>query len=63
MSDSIFDDWRYRYSRLYQSAGKWRFFVNVEANGFTTESKPWHWWNPAHLVRRVIHLLWVRKYW
>ena len=61
MSDSIFDDWRNRYSRLFLSDGKWRIYV--PSTDGTVHSKPWHWWNPAHLVRRVIHLLWVRKYW
>jgi hypothetical protein len=62
MSDSIFDDWRYRYSKMYLAGDGWRYFAGYDRNGVRI-SKPWHWWNPAHLVRRVIHLLWVRKYW
>lgn len=56
-----FDDWRNRWSQLFISDGKWQ--IVVPTNDGTVGKRPWHWWNPAHLARRVIHELWVRKYW
>jgi len=61
MSEPMFDDWRNRYSQLFKVDGKW--VIYVPTNDGTVDYRPWHWWNPAHLVRRVIHLRWVRKYW
>lgn len=61
MSDSIFDDWRNRYSQLFLSDGKWRILIHSDDGN--VHSKRWRWWNPAHLVRMGLHWLWVRRYW
>ena len=59
--DDIFDDWRWRYSRLFLSGGKWR--VHVTKSDGTRGSRRWHWWSLGDLMRMGMHWLWVRKYW
>ena len=62
MSHDIFDDWRYRYSQLYLSDGKWYVWVKEDDNTWRI-SRRWRWWNPLDLARMGIHWLWVRRYW
>ena len=60
----MFRDWRYRYSRMFLSGGKWWFLLEpYDDIDDEPGAQRWHWWNPAHLVRMGIHWLWVRKYW
>jgi hypothetical protein len=60
MSGDVLTDWRGRYSRLFKGDGKWRIYV--PSTDGAVHSRAWRWWNPAHLVRMVLHRSWARRY-
>lgn len=57
-----FCDWRYRYSRLFERESDGAIGV-FPANGPDTAWRPWRWWRPDDLARRVLNAWWIRRYW
>lgn len=63
----MFNDWRYRMSRVCKNAGRWHVIVRYETrdgwpNGYPVLRRL-HWWSPRDWIRIPLHLSWERRYW
>jgi hypothetical protein len=63
----MFEDWRYRWSRLCKSGNRWVVLTHhVEREGWPNGypiTRPIRWWSPRDLIRFPLHEWWERRYW